>query len=132
MQISSIVEDKDIQYQQIDLQRALDTSFDDLPAGVFLIRTAAGTYYFGKEFSYALFAAPFFKFLGIQGILIFNALMFWSMILMGFLYLRTKGNSDIVALGTSSLFFIVSTAFVYIFWVHSEIYIMFLLTLGLF
>jgi len=76
--------------------------------------------------------SPFFKFLGIQGILIFNALMFWSMILMGFLYLRTKGNSDIVALGTSSLFFIVSTAFVYIFWVHSEIYIMFLLTLGLF
>jgi len=60
MQISSIVEDKDIQYQQIDLQRALDTSFDDLPAGVFLIRTAAGTYYFGKEFSYALFAVPIF------------------------------------------------------------------------
>lgn len=132
MQISSIVEDHDIQYQPIDLQRALHTSFDDLPAGVFLIRTVSGTYFFAKEFSYAIFAAPFFALLGIQGILVFNALMFWLMILMGFLYLREKGNIDIVALGTSFIFFTLSTAFVYIFWVHAEIFTMFLLTLGLF
>ena len=132
MQISSIVEDHDIQYQPIDLQRALHNKFDDLPAGVFLIRTASGTYFFGKEFSYALFAAPFFALLGIQGILVFNALMFWTMILMGFLYLREKGNSDIIAFGTSLIFFTLSAAFVYIFWVHAEIYNMFLLTLGLF
>jgi hypothetical protein len=132
MQISSIVEDHDIQYQPIDLQRALHTSFDDLPAGVFLISTVSGTYFFAKEFSYAIFAAPFFALLGIQGILVFNALMFWLMILMGFLYLRKKGNTDIVAFGTSFIFFTLSTAFVYIFWVHPEIYTMFLLTLGLF
>ncbi len=132
MQISSIVNDHDIQYQPIDLQRALQTKFDDLPAGLILIRTATGTYFYGKEFSYALFTAPFFALLGIQGILVFNALMFWSMILMGFWYLREKGNSDIVAFGTSFIFFTVSTAFVYIFWVHPEIYNMFLLTLALF
>lgn len=132
MQISSIAYDHDIQYQPIDLQRALHTTFDDLPTGVFLIKTTSGTYFFGKEFSYALFATPFFIVLGIQGILVFNAVMFWSMILMGFLYLRDNGNSDIVAGGISLLFFTVSTAFVYIFWVHSEIYIMFLVTLGLF
>jgi hypothetical protein len=132
MQISSITEDHDIQYQPIDIQRALLNRFDDLPAGLFLIKTDDGNYFYGKEFSYALFASPFFALLGNHGILFFNALMFWLMILMGFFYLRKKGNSPILSFFISLIFFILSTAFVYIIWIHAEIYNMFLITGGIF
>jgi hypothetical protein len=131
MQIQSIAYDHDIQYQQKDINRALLDKFDDLPAGLFLIRTASGTYYYAKEFSYALFASPFYKVLGNNGILFFNALMLFLMISFGYKFLR-KFNSDIVSLAVSITFFIGSTAFVYIFWVHAEIYNMFLIALGLF
>lgn len=131
MQISSISEDFDIEYSPEDIQRALDNRFDDLPAGLFLIKTDSGHYYYGKEYSYALFAAPFYSFFGDQGILLFNVVLFWLMIFLGYLYLR-RTNTDLVALGTSAAFFFISTAFVYIFWVHVEIYNMFLITAGIF
>jgi len=82
MQISSISEDFDIEYSPVDIQRALDNRFGDLPAVLILIKTATGRYYYGKEYSYALFAAPFHLFLGDRGILLFNAVLFWLMILM--------------------------------------------------
>lgn len=131
MQISSISEDFDIEYSPEDIQRALDNRFDDLPAGLFLIKTDNGHYYYGKEYSYALFAAPFHSIFGDQGILLFNIVLFWLMILMGYLYLR-RSNTDLVALGGSVAFFLISTAFVYTFWVHPEIYNMFLITAGIF
>ena len=131
MQISSISEDFDIEYSPEDIQRALDNRFDDLPAGLFLIKTDSGHYYYGKEYSYALFAAPFYSFFGDQGILLYNVVLFWLMTLMGYLYLR-RTNTDLVALGTSAAFFFVSTAFVYTFWVHAEIHNMFLITAGIF
>jgi hypothetical protein len=87
--------------------------------------------YYGKEFSYALFAAPFYKLLGNNGILFFNGLMLLIMILLGYLYLRDE-NEDKVALGVSVSYFILSTAFVYIFWVTAEIYNMFLIMASLF
>ncbi|RQD89743.1 hypothetical protein D5R95_02025, partial [Methanosalsum natronophilum] len=131
MQISSIANDRDIQYLPEDIQRAMENRFDDLPAGLFLTRTNDGEYYYSKEFSFALFAAPFYKILGISGILVFNAVLFWLMILMGYLHLRKK-NPETIALMTSVAFFTLSAAFVYIFWIHTEIYNMFLIAAGLF
>lgn len=131
MQISSIAEDFDIQYLPEDIHRAIENRFDDLPAGLFLTKTEDGRYYYSKEFSYAFFAAPFYKIMGNKGILIFNAVLFWLMILMGYLFLKKK-NSDIIALLTSTAFFSLSAAFVYIFWIHAEIYNMFLITASLF
>lgn len=131
MQIQSIAEDHDIQYQPNDIERAIETKFDDLPRGLYLIKNKYGNYYYGKDYSYALFAAPFYKLFGNSGILLFNSLMFYAMILMGYLYLR-KYNDDLKALFVSVAFFVISTAFVYNFWIHPEIYNMFLITLGLF
>ncbi len=132
MQITSIAKDFDIQYQPVDIQRALTNTFDDLPNGLFLIKTDEGNYFYGKEFSYALFAAPFFLLLGDHGILFFNGLMLWGMIFMGYLYLERKGNSRALSCIVSALFFLLSTAFVYLFWIHVEIYNMFLITAGIF
>lgn len=131
MQIQSISNDFDIQYKSEDIQRVLENKFDDLPSGMYLIKDEEGRYYYGKEFSYALFTAPFYKLLGNNGILFFNGLMFFIMILMGYLYLRNE-NKDTVALAVSVSYFILSTTFVYIFWIHAEIYNMFLIMTSLF
>lgn len=132
MQISSISNDFDIVYGPEDIHRALNNKFDDLPAGLILIKTNEGQYYYGKEFSFALFTVPFFLLLNNHGILLLNALMFWSMILMGYLFLIRNGNSPILSFFTSATFFILSTAFIYVFWVHVEIYNMFLITVAIF
>lgn len=131
MQTASIARDFDIQYLPVDLHRALEKPVDDIPAGLFLTKTEDGRYFYSKEFSYAASAAPFFRLLGNNGILVFNAVLFWAMILMGYLYLRKK-NENMVALITSVFFFTLSAAFLYIFWIHPEIYNMFLITAGLF
>lgn len=131
MQTQSIATDFDIQYEQKDLRRALENKFDDLPAGLMLIKDKEGNYFYGKEFAYALFATPFFKVLGNNGILLFNAIMFFLMIYMGYLFLKRQ-NSDRFAMIFSICYFFASAAFVYIFWIHTEIYSMFLIMLGLF
>lgn len=130
MEIQSISDDFNIQYEEKDIHRALDHGFDDLPSGLYLIKTANQKYFYGKEFSYPLFAASFYKIFGNNGLIFFNMLMFYLMILMAYLYLR-RTNSESIALGFSILFFMLSTAFVYTFWIHAEIYNMFLLMLGL-
>lgn len=129
MQIQSIANDFDIQYELKDINRAFEDDFK--PEGLFLIKTDEGKYFYGKEFTYAIFSAPFYKLLGKNGILFFNGLMFFSMILIGYLYLRYH-NDDIIATGISSLYFFLSAAFVYIFWIHAEIYNMFLIMTGMF
>lgn len=131
MQMQSISNDFDIQYQSKDINRVFENKLDDIPSGMYLIKNEEGNYYYGKEFSYALFAAPFYKLLGNNGILFFNGLMLLIMILMGYLYLRDE-NGDKVALGVSVSYFILSTAFVYIFWITAEIYNMFLIMASLF
>lgn len=131
MQIQSIANDFDIKYEQKDLQRTFENKFDDLPAGLFLIKNAEGNYFYGKDYSYALFAAPFFKIFGTNGILLFNALMVFLMIYMGYIFLKRK-NSNHVALIFSTFYFFASVVFLYIFWISAEIFNMFLITLGFF
>lgn len=81
---------------------------------MYLIKTIDGRYFFSKDFTFALLASPFFALTGKNGILLFNALLLFSMILMGYLYL--KKDNGFPALGYSILFFLLSTTFVYMFW----------------
>ncbi len=129
MQIQSISNDFDIRYESNDINRAFEDNF--IPAGMFLIKTDDGEYYYGKEFTFAMFAVPLYKLFGINGVLLLNGLMFFAMILIGYLYLRNQ-NEDKIALTISVLYFFLSAAFVYIFWLHAEIYNMFLLMSGMF
>ncbi|MCD1296099.1 hypothetical protein CUJ83_13935 [Methanocella sp. CWC-04] len=131
MQMQSIVNDLDIQYQEKDIIRALDVQFDILPQNLFLIKTGSGDYFYGKDFSYALFASPFYMFLGNNGILLFNALMIFSMILFGYFHLR-KNNGSILSIIVSLLFFALSVVLIYMFWIHADIYNMFLIMTGMF
>jgi hypothetical protein len=129
MQIDSITHDFDIEYEKIDIDRIFLDPFDDLPAGLFLIKDPEGNLFYGKEFTYALFASPFYWLMGKSGILVFNSVMFFLMICMSYVYIRFK-NSEKISFLVSNLFFFLSTAYVYIYWVHAEIYNMFLIMLG--
>jgi len=131
LQIISLAEDHDIRYTAIDLNRIAVLGYDDLPAGMELIKTTGGEYYFAKEFTYALAAAPFYSAGGYHGVLVLNGLLLFLMMGMGYLFLR--GRNDVpVSMGVSVLFFTLSTAIVYIFWIHLEIYAMFVLMAALF
>ncbi len=130
MQELSIVNDHDIQYTWQDIQRIMSDRVNDVPAGMYLIKTADGRYFFGKDFTFALFASPFFALIGGNGILLFNALLLFCMILMGYLYL--KKDNGILASGYAIIFFLLSTTFVYMFWANPDLYDAFLIMLGLF
>lgn len=131
MQIDSITHDFDIKYDLRDIERVLGAGFDDAPAGLHLVKNSEGELYYGKEYTYALFASLFYRVLGINGILVFNAVMFFVMIVMGYFYLRFD-NSRSISFSLASLFFLLSTSYVYIYWIHAEIYILFLIMSGFF
>ena len=130
MQVLSIVYDHDIQYTPADVQHIITYPLGDAPAGMFLIKTLDGRYFYGKDYSFSLFASFFYALIGTNGILLFNALMFFCMILMGYYYLRKyNGTLSIVY---SLIFFGLSTLFVYMFWIEPDLYDGFLIMLGLF
>jgi len=129
MMIDSIASDGDIKYEKKDIDRAFANQFDDLPAGLFLVKDSEGNFYYGKEYTYALFASPFFKLFGKNGILVFNSVMFFLMICMGYFYLRLN-NSEIISLIASILFFLFSVWYIYIYWVHADLYNTFLVMAG--
>ena len=130
MQVLSIVNDHDIQYTQSDIQRIMSNHMGDVPAGMFLIKTMDGRYFFSKDFTFCCSRLLFFALIGNNGILLFNALLLFCMILMGYLYL--KKDNGILASGYSVIFFVLSTTFVYMFWMNADLYDAFLIMLGLF
>lgn len=131
MQIDSIAHDLDIKYELKDIERVLGAGFDDAPAGLHLVKNSESELYYGKEFTYSFFASPFYWFLGVNGILVFNAIMFFLMVVMGYFYLRFY-NPRTVSFLVASLFFLLSTSYVYVYWIHAEIYNLFLITAGFF
>ena len=119
MMIDSITNDKDIKYESKDIQRAFEKQFDDLPAGLLLVKDNIGNFYYAKEYTYSLIASLFYWLLGNNGILVFNSILFFIMIMLGYFYLKFN-NSEMVSFFTSFCYFIISTAFIYIFWIHAE------------
>ncbi len=130
MQALSITYDHDIEYTAQDLQRLAEHPLDDAPAGMYLIKTPDGRYFYGKDFSYALFASPLFAIFGGSGLLLFNALMLFGMVAMGYLYLRSENG--IYSTGIALLFFALSAMFAYAFWAEPDLYDAFLIMLGIF
>lgn len=131
MMIDSITYDGDIKYEHKDIQRAFEKQFDDLPAGLYLVKDNIGNLYYAKEYTYSLIASLFFWLIGNNGILVFNSILLFIMILMGYFYLRLNNSNDI-SFFISVFYFIFSTAFIYLFWVHADLYINFLVMLAFF
>jgi hypothetical protein len=117
----SLAEDGDVLCEPEDIQRGFD-HFPYLPIDNLILMTTDGweTVYFGKPYIYSLLAAPFAALLGPNGFVTFNMLLLMAMVWMGATYLR-RFNPDAVAALFAAAFFLLSSAFVYAFWIHPEI-----------
>ncbi len=121
----SLAEDGDLVADSDDIRRAFD-HYPYLPVANLILMSPDRweTTYFGKPYIYSFFATPFAALFGSNGFKSFNMLMLVAMVWMGTSYLR-KYNSDGVAALYSTLFFVLSPAFAYVFWIHPEIFNMF-------
>jgi hypothetical protein len=121
----SLILDGDLRCEAKDLER-LFAEYPYLPAQNLILATTDGwkTVDYGKPFLFSFFAAPFAAPWGANGLVAFNAALLAAMIWMGTLYLR-RFNSDALAALFSTGFFLASTAFTYVFWLHPEVLNMF-------
>ena len=128
----SIARDHDLRVEVRDIDRL----FEEFPFGPTrnLILTSDDdwhTVHFGKPFAYSLLAAPFAALWGANGMVLLNALLFVGMVWMGALYLRRYNDDGLAALASAG-FFLMSTAFAYVFWLQPEVFNMACVALCLF
>lgn len=137
----SLWHDRDLTFDQRDLDRAYRT-WDQGPHGIILFTTDGGeTMHFGKPYVYSLAALPFYLVFGPQGFLVFNMALYLAMFFTAWwLFHRVEpapvtgfgaeGGTDlagpVAGRGHAGLFlagfFFASAAFVYVFWIHPEVF----------
>ncbi|MCZ6725870.1 MAG: hypothetical protein O7A98_00790, partial [Acidobacteria bacterium] len=118
----SLARDGDLVLDVGDQRRAVD-EFPHLPAQNTILMTDDGwrTLYYGKPYLYSLFAAPLTHWFGADGMTAFNMLLLMAMVWMGTSYLRSFNSEGLSALFATG-YFIVSSTFAYVFWLHPEVF----------
>lgn len=132
MMATSLAHDGDLRLEVEDTER-LFREFPFRATRNLIVMTDDGweTAHYSKPIVHALFAAPFARFFGANGLLLFNMVLLVSMIWMGFLYLK-RFNPEPVAAMFSTGFFLISAIFSYGFWLQPEMLSMFGVTAALF
>jgi len=122
----SIAFDGDLEYTQKDLIRYRE-DFDAGPNGIFLkrVKTPGGEkLFYSKSLAYALFAAPFVRVFGYNGPLVFQAILLFLILLMGFSYF-SPANSPGLSLLHVLTFLFASVAVVYTLWIAPDFFNLF-------
>lgn len=118
----SLAHDFDLRCEAKDLARLFEEFPYDAARNVILMTDDGWhTVYYGKPFVYPLVAAPFAWLFGANGFVALNMLLVAGMIALGTRYLA-RYNAEPVALLFSAGFFLLSTAPVYAFWIHPEVF----------
>lgn len=125
----SLVHDFDLKYTPQDCRRIL-AEFPAGPVGLHLKRTPDGIYY-AKSFAYPLAAAPFYAVFGVRGFLLFNGLMIFAVILMGFLLLNRYYPSS-QSLTSAIIFVAASVVPAYLWWMTADLFNFFVMFAALF
>ncbi|MBZ0114759.1 MAG: hypothetical protein K8J08_20015 [Thermoanaerobaculia bacterium] len=122
MMAQSLAHDGDLELGVEDVDRAFD-EFPFRPITNLIAMTNDGwhTVLYGKPYIYSLFAAPFVRFQGANGLVFFNMLLLVSMVWMGALYLSRFGEGSGPALFAAG-FFLLSAGFSYVFWLQPEVF----------
>jgi hypothetical protein len=117
----SLVHDFDLRCEAKDIHR-LSYEFPYNNANNLILMTDDGwkTVWFGKPYLVSLLAAPAVALFGADGFLATNMALLMLSIWLGALYLR-RFNPDGLALLFSAGFFLLSNAFAYVFWIHTEV-----------
>lgn len=128
----SLARDFDLRCEMRDLGRLFD-EYPYLATFNLILMTDDGwhTVFFGKPFIYSLFASPFAGLFGANGLVAFNMSLLLGMVWMGTVYLSRYNSWPLAALYASG-FFLLSTSFAYVFWLHPEIFNMACVTASLF
>lgn len=121
----SLVHDFDLRVDEAD-QRRLFESYPYLSARNVIVMTHDGwqTLFYGKPYLAPFLAAPFVAVFGVDGALVFNMVLLLAMGAMGFAWLR-RSNGETLAAFFVVGFFLLSTAWSYVFWIHPEVLCMF-------
>lgn len=118
----SLARDFDLRCETRDLARLFEEFPYDAARNVILMTDDGWhTVFFGKPFVYPLAAAPFARLFGANGFVALNLLLLAAMIAMGTRWLA-RWNDETPALLFSAGFFVLSTAPVYAFWIHPEVF----------
>ncbi|HEX4954479.1 MAG TPA: hypothetical protein VF017_13895 [Thermoanaerobaculia bacterium] len=121
----SLAYDRDLRAEAKDADRLFqEFPFRRVDNLILMTDDAWQTAYFGKPYLYSLFAAPFARLYGGNGLIAFNMLMLVAMVAMGAVYL-SRFNPPWLALLFSAGFFLLSHSFSYVFWLHPEVFNMF-------
>ncbi len=124
----SLVRDFDLRCETEDLQR-LFVEYPYAPTSNLILASGDGwrTLFYGKPMLYPLLAAPLAGLFGANGLVLFNALLVVAMLWLGTLFLRQYNSDGVAALFTVG-FFLCSTTWTYVYWLHPEILNMFAVT----
>ncbi len=113
----SLAHDFDLRYTRQDLLR-ITSEWPGGPDGILLVadRDDPSVIHYAKPFIYSLAAAPLVRFLGANGLLLFNALCFTALVFMGFLAFSTRnGTGSPEAIFWSIIFWGLSAVPAYVF-----------------
>jgi hypothetical protein len=128
----SLAKDFDLQCELHDLGRLFD-EYPYLATFNLILMTDDGwnSVFFGKPYIYSLFAAPFAGVFGANGMVAFNMALLLAMIWMGAVYLQRFNSTPMAGLFSVG-FFLLSSGFAYVFWLHPEIFNMVCVAASLF
>ncbi len=138
---ASLWHDHDLNFDARDLDRAYRI-WDQGPNGIILFTKNGGaSMYFGKPYVYSAAAIPFYLVFGPQGFLVFNMALYLAMLATAWwLYHRLEPSpaagfgaagppspaGPVAGSGYAGLFlagfFFASASFVYVFWIHPEVF----------
>ncbi len=116
----SLWQDGDLVCDDRDVRRL----FREYPGTENLLLVSGGqgqTVYFGVPLVYPLVSAPFVALLGAKGMVLLNAALLAAMVWMGFFYLRRHNDETLSVLFVAG-YFVLSTTFVYVFWLQAEVF----------
>jgi hypothetical protein len=118
----SLAHDLDLRCETQDIRRlAVEYPYGLVNNLILMSSDGWKTVYFGKPWLVSLVAAPAVAALGSDGFVATNmALLLWA-VWLGALYLR-RWNGDGLSLLFSCGFFLLSNAFAYVFWMHTEVF----------
>lgn len=121
----SLAYDFDFRADQRDFERAYaDYPYASVENLIVMSPDGWRTLYYGKPYIYCFFAAPFVYLFGTNGIVFFNMAMLLAMVWMAFELLRRYNGETVSALFAFG-FFVLSNAYLYVWWLHPEIFNMF-------
>ena len=118
----SLAHDHDLRVESHDLTRLFD-HYPVRPAKNVILMSDDGwaTAHYGKPYIYSMFATPWVWAFGPNGMVAFNMALLLACVWMGAVYLG-RFNSPGLALTFAAGFFLASSAFAYVFWLHPEIF----------